>query len=130
MSKHNEKEGALIVSTYEQIRDMIAQLDGLHTCIIQKHEADYLNSYKEHMLRVQVEMKQFKKKSEDFYLNMKKTEKIQLLESSVNWFREESIRLANSLDKCKASQEKLSSELKNAKDDIKTWQESAQTLKF
>lgn len=61
---------------YESVQDLITQLDTLHTAIIQKHEADYLASYKDHMLRVQVEMMKYKKQSSEYYLNMKKQEKI------------------------------------------------------
>ena len=46
---------------------MLTQLDSIHTAIIQKHEADFISSYKEHMLKVQQELVQFKKKSSEYY---------------------------------------------------------------
>jgi len=50
--------------------------------------------YKDHMVMVQKQMAEFKKKSSDFYLNMKKNEKISMLENSITFFREECIKMA------------------------------------
>ena len=61
---------------------------------------------------------------------MKKTEKIMLLEKSVNWFREESIKLAKNLDKCKENNQQLNQELKEAIAEIEMWREAAKTLKW
>jgi len=60
------------------------------------------------MLKVQIEMAEFKKKSSTYYLNMKKIEKIRLLETSVTFFREECIKMASSIDLLKVSNKKLS----------------------
>jgi hypothetical protein len=59
---------------------------------------------------------------------MKKNEKIQLLEKSVNIFREEAIKLAKSLDSCKEDVAKLSYQLKEANGEVNLWQESAKTM--
>ena len=44
-------------------------------------------SYKDHMVRVQQDLAEFKKKSSEYYMNMKKNEKIRMLESSISFFR-------------------------------------------
>ena len=41
-----------IITTYNRVQDVLTQLDTIHTAIIQKHEADFIMSYKEHMLKV------------------------------------------------------------------------------
>ena len=50
----------------------------------------------------------YKNKASEYYFNMKKNEKINFLEKSVNMFREEAIKLAKSLDVCKEGAAKLS----------------------
>ena len=72
-----------IVNTYEEVNVVLADLDTLHTAIIQKHEADFIISYKDHMSKIQAELVNFKKKTSDHYLKMKKDEKISLLEVSL-----------------------------------------------
>ena len=64
---------------------------------------------------VQKQMAEFKKKSSDFYLNMKKNEKISMLENSITFFREECIKMAQNIDELKTSNHKLSSQLKTEK---------------
>lgn len=41
------------MQTYEEVNEVIEELDDLHSAIIQKHEADYVLSYKDHMVKVQ-----------------------------------------------------------------------------
>ena len=53
-------------------------------------------------------MAEFKKKSSDFYLKMKKDEKIKLLERSLGVYRAECIKMAATLDKLQKSQKILS----------------------
>ena len=62
--------------------------------MLQKHETDFVTSYKDHMLKVQIELMTFKKKSSDFYQNIKRDEKIKTLEKSIEWLRTESIELS------------------------------------
>ena len=42
-------------------------MDTLHLTIQKKHEADFVNSYKEHMLQVQAEMAEFRRNSTEYY---------------------------------------------------------------
>ena len=109
---------------------MLGQLDTLHTAIIQKHEADFVVSYKEHMIKVQVELADFKKRSSNYYLNMKKSEKIRMLENSIAFFREECIKMAASIDQLKVKNKTTSEQLRFANSEITAWQNEAKTLKF
>ena len=110
-----DNKGDEIVKTYEGVNEVLKDLDTLHTAIIQKHEADFVVGYKDHMVMVQKQMAEFKKKSSDFYLNMKKNEKISMLENSITFFREECIKMAQNIDELKTSNHKLSSQLKTEK---------------
>lgn len=105
-------------------------MDTLHTAIIQKHEADFVVSYKDHMVTIQKEMAEFKKKSSVFYMNMKKSEKIKMLENSITWFREECIKMAATIDEQKNRNKKLNAQIKFANQEIGSWHEEAKTLKF
>lgn len=51
-------------------------------------------------------------KSSEFYLNMKKSEKIRMLENSITFFREECIKMARMIDKFKKRCSKLADQLK------------------
>ena len=99
--------GDEIVQTYDQVNDVLGQLDSLHTAIIQKHEADFVLSYKDHMLRVEQELAEFKQKSSEYYQYLKKSEKIRMLENTITFFREESIKMANTIDTLKRTTKTL-----------------------
>mmetsp|Transcript_16422 Transcript_16422/g.15735 ORF Transcript_16422/g.15735 Transcript_16422/m.15735 type:complete len:164 (+) Transcript_16422:121-612(+) len=73
----------------------------MHDSIISRHEKDFLISYKEHMTKVQCELLLYKKKNTDFYMKMKKDERVKYLETTIAWFREEALKLAESIDKMK-----------------------------
>lgn len=130
LGKFNEENKEEIVQTYAEVNDMIHQLDTLHSAIIQKHQADFIASYKDHMVKVQMEMAQFRKKTSDYYLNMKKSEKIRLLEHSLSIFREGCIKMTNVIDELKASNKKLSQRCKFAESEVEAWHGEAKTLKF
>ncbi len=66
----------------------------MHNNIIQRHEQDFVTSYKDHMMKVQCELMLYKKKSAEFYNKMKKDERIKFLEHTISWFRDEAIKLA------------------------------------
>lgn len=69
-------------------------------------------SYKDHMVRVQQDLAEFKKKSSEYYMNMKKNEKIRMLESSISFFRQECIKMATSIEMLKMRNKKLGAKLK------------------
>ena len=97
---------------------------------MQKHEADFVLSYKDHMMQVQLEMAEFKKKSSDFYLNLKKSEKVRMLEGALGLFREECTKLAASYGTLKEKSKAMASELTFVNEEIKSWRDEAKTLKF
>jgi len=77
-----------------------------------------------------MEMAEFRKKSSIFYLNMKKSEKIRLLESSVTFFRAECMKMASTIDVLKVNNKRLTVWWKSAQAEVDAWHEEAKTLKF
>ena len=82
------------------------------------------------MVKVQLELAEFKTKSSEYYLNMKKSEKIRMLENSLTFFREECVKLASSIDVLKRRTKKLTGQLKFANAEIDSWHDEAKTLKY
>ena len=60
LGQYNEEAKEEIVHTYDQVNELITHLDTLHSAIIQKHQADFISSYKEHMVKVQIELAEFR----------------------------------------------------------------------
>lgn len=69
-----------VIQTHEKIQEMLEHLDNLQNSILYQHEKDFLAAYKDHMLKVEVELVLFKKRTADFYLKMKKDERLSFLE--------------------------------------------------
>jgi hypothetical protein len=61
---------------------------------------------------------------------MKKNEKISMLENSITFFREECIKMAQTIDVLKTNNHTISVQLKTAKTESDGWYEEAKTLKF
>ena len=65
---------------YLQLQEVIEKLNQIHEGIIQTHENDFLAAYKEHMVKVQVEVMHAKKKTSNYYHEMRKNERMRFLE--------------------------------------------------
>ena len=76
-----------------------------------KNEQAFLVSYKEHMLKVQMELLTMKRKTTNHYLNMKQDERVRFLEGSVQWMRTESMKLMKALEKARKANHELRLEL-------------------
>ena len=61
---------------------------------------------------------------------MKKNEKIRMLESSISFFRQESIKMATSIEVLKNRSQKLAKQLKFANEEKDSWHEEAKKIKF
>ena len=97
---------------------------------MQKHEADFVLSYKDHMTQVQLELAEFKKKSSDFYLNLKKSEKVRMLEGALSLFRGECTKLGASYGTLKEKSRAMANELTFVNEEMQSWKDEAKTLKF
>lgn len=58
-------------------------------------------SYKEHMLKVQMELLNMKKRTTDYYLRMKQDDRVRFLEGSLQWVRSEAMKLMKALEKAR-----------------------------
>jgi len=66
-----------------------------------------LISYKEHMLKVQMELLSMKRKTSEHYLNMKQDERVRFLEGSVQWMRTEAMRLMKALERARKANHEM-----------------------
>lgn len=71
LTKHltgiNERAAEDITKTYLNINALIDDLEAIQNAVIHKHKTDFTADYKEHMLKVQVELFTFKKKASEYY---------------------------------------------------------------
>jgi hypothetical protein len=74
-----------------------------------------LVSYKEHMLKVQMELLTMKRKTSDHYMKMKKEERVRLLEGSVQWMRTEAMKLMKALERGRRANHEMRLELDKTK---------------
>lgn len=80
-----------------------------------KNEQAFLVSYKEHMLKVQMELLSMKRKTSDHYLNMKQDERVRFLEGSLQWIRAEAMKLMKALEKARKVNHEMRLELDQAR---------------
>ena len=69
--------------------------------IVKQHEDNYVEAYKEHMLRVQVELIDYRKKTAEQYNKLKQDERTRFLEQSIHWMRSEAIKLCEQIEELK-----------------------------
>jgi hypothetical protein len=67
--------------------------------IVLEHETNYVMAYKEHMIKVQVELIEMKKKTTETYHRMKADERTKFLEGSIAWMRREAMKLMKALER-------------------------------
>jgi hypothetical protein len=79
------------------MNEMLGELNKITDMIVEDNEKNYLASYKEHMLKVQVELINLKKKTSEHYNSWKKDQRLRFLEGSICWLRDEALSLAKSL---------------------------------
>jgi predicted nucleic acid-binding Zn-ribbon protein len=73
------------------------------------------------MLKVQVELIQFQKKASEYYQNLKKDEKLKNLETSISWLKNESVRLAENIERLTDEKKEISDKLKDSQEETKSW---------
>jgi len=119
---------------YEALKTNVSTLDSYIDTVLQRHEQDFLNAFKCQMYNLYNQLKELKKKTDENELKLRRDEQINRLQASLEWFREEAVKLGESTqyykkeaDKWKAKAESmeddrkfLETQLKNAKRKIKT----------
>jgi hypothetical protein len=121
---------------YDILKDRVKKLDTIIETVLQKHEQDFLNAFKIQMFNLHSQLKELKKKTDENEIRLKRDEKIKKMQESLEWFREEAVKLGESTqlykkeaEKWKAKAESLESDrvflenqLKNTKRKIKILQ--------
>ena len=120
-----EQRMAQIKVSSGKIDEFLNGLDHLQTQILQNHQTDFVNAYKDHMLKVQFELIQFQKKSQEFYFTVKKSERIQNLEKTIEWLRTESMILSKKNEALTLGNRGLKEKYTLADEESKFWKEQA-----
>ncbi len=99
MQKYQDKTSKAIAESFLQINNILDHLNKLTDMIVMEHETNYIMAYKDHMVKVQVELIDMKKRSSEHYLKMKNDERNKFLEGSIAWMRKEAMKLMKALEK-------------------------------
>lgn len=121
LGQFNDKTYQDIVVTYDHMQELLTQLDSIHTAIIQKHEADFISSYKEHMLKVQQELVQFKKKSSQYYQDIKKDETILDLQAKLKKITKNAVNIHGQIATHKENYKLLQAQFRHVQDEMYDW---------
>jgi predicted RNase H-like nuclease (RuvC/YqgF family) len=108
-----------------EISKQINHIEQIQQSVIKRHQADFLEDYRLHMLKVQKELTEFKHKASDYYQMLKKDERIQQLDQLVEWFKSESVRLAANIESLQRSNTELGVKLKESSVEIEVWRQKA-----
>ena len=90
--------------------------------VLQKHEQDFLNAFKCQMFGLYAQLKELKKKNDENELRLKRDEKINALQKSLDWFREEADKWKAKAESLQDDRNFLENQLKNAKRKMKIMQ--------
>ena len=101
------------MKSYFQIHKLLDNLNVLTDMIVADHEKSYTASYKEHMLRVQCELIDLKRKTSDYYQKLKRDERIIFLETTIHWLRTEAEKLTDHVEELKEENKKLRTKLED-----------------
>lgn len=66
---------------------------------IAANDADFMEAYRGHMLKIQKELDRLRKKTNECEFIIKKDERVRKLEAQIVWFREEALFLSNKVQK-------------------------------
>lgn len=111
LSKHNQsldsQAARMICEHFCTLINYIDDLEQIQKNTINRCKQEYEADHIDHMVKVQLELVEFRKKTEDYYQRIMENEKIQNLTRERDFFRTESVTLAKSV-------EKLTAELKQS----------------
>ena len=99
---------------------LLKQVDMLDTHIVtvlQKHEQDFLNAFKCQMFSLYGQLKELKKKNDENEIRLKRDEQLNTLQKSLDWFRQEAIKLGESTQFYKKEADKWKAKAESLQDD-------------
>ncbi|CAG9316631.1 unnamed protein product [Blepharisma stoltei] len=102
---------------YSALKSQMSSLNSHIDNVLQRHEQDFLNAFKCQMYGMYAELKELKKKTNETEVKMKRDEEINRLQSSVNWFREEAVKLGENAQFYKKEADKWKAKAESLEDD-------------
>ena len=99
---------------------LLKQVDMLDTHIVtvlQKHEQDFLNAFKCQMFNLYGQLKELKKKNDENEIRLKRDEQLNTVQKSLDWFRNEAIKLGESTQFYKKEADKWKAKAESLQDD-------------
>ncbi|KAL4449906.1 hypothetical protein ABPG74_015025 [Tetrahymena malaccensis] len=109
-----------ISEAYSQLNNMVEFLEEKVDGVIERHEAEFLLAYKNHMIKIRKELQEMKNRMDEQDKKLKAGDKMDQLEKQLSWFREESLKLY----------EKLGQKDKNITDYKHTIQDQKKNIEF
>jgi len=133
IEKQRKEAGETYRDYYDKLTAKVSVLDTRIKDSLKKHEKDFLSAFKTHMFQVYQQLNELKKRTDEQELKMRRDEQLNKLQSALEWFREEAVKLGDTCqfykkecDKWKAKAESLEDDrkflefqLKSAKKQIK-----------
>ncbi|KAL4499123.1 hypothetical protein ABPG72_017025 [Tetrahymena utriculariae] len=86
-----------ISEAYSQLNNMVEFLEEKVDGVIERHEAEFLLAYKNHMIKIRKELQEMKNRMDEQDKKLKAGDKMDQLEKQLSWFREESLKLYEKL---------------------------------
>ncbi len=84
--------------TYNELQNLISELDTKFDRVLERHEKDFLSAYRGHMIKVQKELNYLRRKAKEQEIKLKKDERINNLQKSLDWFRKEALKLGKTCE--------------------------------
>lgn len=106
-----------ITEYYKSLRVHVDKLDMHIDSVLQRHEQDFLNAFKCQMFSLYGQLKELKKKNDENEIRLKRDEQINKLQKSLEWFREEAIKLGESTQLFKKEADKWKAKAESLQDD-------------
>jgi hypothetical protein len=97
------------------VNNILDHLNKMTDMIVMEHETSYIMAYKEHMVKVQMELIDMKRKTTETYYKMKAEDRTKLLEGSIAWLRKEVMKLMRALEKAQDQNKDMRKELDEAR---------------
>ena len=104
---------------YKVLENQVQKLDTNIGTMLQKHEQDFLNAFKCQMFNLYAQLRDLKKKTDENEVKLKRDEQINTLQKSLEWFREEAVKLGESSQFYRNETEKWKAKAESLEDDRK-----------
>jgi murein L,D-transpeptidase YcbB/YkuD len=115
LQRYQDKTSKVIADSYLQVNNILDHLNKMTDMIVMEHETSYIMAYKEHMVKVQMELIDMKRKTTETYYRMKAEDRTKFLEGSIAWLRKEVMKLMRALERAQVQNKDMRKELEEAR---------------